>query len=298
MTRTLVTGATGAIGQRLVPALLERGDTVRCLSRSPDDLQRFPWADEVEVVGGDVGDWVALDAAMRGVEAAYYLVHGMDAPVGDLVGREERLATVFRDVAEMQRLHQVIALGGLFPEGELARISPHMYARQRAGAILRRGPVPTTELRAAIVISAESASFRMLQAAAKLPVIPTPPWMSSRCQPIAIEDVVAYLIAVLGEPRAYDEIFEIGGPDVLTYREMVRVYLEVSGRWRPTVPVPFGPPELSAPLAAILSEVDVELALPLLTSSRSDAVVTDHRIESLVDVDPIGFEEAVRRALA
>lgn len=298
MSRILVTGATGAVGHRLVPALLHDGHEVRCLSRRPESLVRFAWADDVETVGGDVGDWVSLDAAMRGIDAAYYLVHGMEADVGDLLEREERLATVFRDVAEMQRLEQVINLGGLFPDHELARISPHMYARHRAGAILRRGEVPATELRAAIVISAESASFRMLQATAKLPVIPTPPWMSSRCQPIAIDDVIAYLVGVLEDPRTYGRVFEIGGPDVLTYREMVRTYLEVTGRWRPTVPLPYGPPELSAPVASILADVDMDLALPLLSSSRSDAVVTDHRIEQLLDVEPIGFDEAVRRALA
>lgn len=298
MTRILVTGATGAIGQRLVPRLLDAGYTVRCLSRRPASLRDFPWSDRVETVGGDVGDWVSLDAAMTGVDVAYYLIHGMDASVSELVEREERLATVFRDVAEMQQVQQIITLGGLFPHDELARLSPHMYARQRAGAILRRGPVPATELRAAIVISAESASFRLLQAAARLPVIAAPPWMSTRCQPIAIDDVIAYLAGVIGEPRAYGQPLEIGGPDVLTYHEMVRVYLEqIDGAWRPSFPLPVGPPELSAPIAALLAGVDMDLTLPLLTSARRDAVVTDHTIEQIVEHQPIGFAEAVRLAL-
>ncbi|MDX1619414.1 MAG: NAD(P)H-binding protein [Nitriliruptorales bacterium] len=299
MTKVLVSGGTGAIGRRLVPTLLDRGYDVRVLSRSRSGFDTFGWADDVEIATGDVGDWVSLDAAMRGTDVAYYLVHGMDASVRDLVDREEKLATVFRDVAEMQGLEQIITLGGLFPEEELARLSPHMYARQRSGAILRRGPVAGTELRAAIVISRESASFRLLQAAAKMPVVIAQPWMASRCQPIGIDDVIHYLVGVLGAPRAYGEVLEIGGPDVLTYHQMIRVYLEVTGgAWRPSIPTPAGPPELAAPFAAKLAGVDVELALPLLTSARRDAVVTDHRIDEIVPHDPLHFEETIRRALA
>lgn len=298
MTRILVTGATGAIGGRLVPELLDRGHAVRCLTRTPAKLDDAPWRARVEVARGDVGDWVSLEQAMRGTQAAYYLVHGMSGRVDRLVEREERMARNFRDRAADLGLERIVYLGGLIDESKLGTASPHMYARYRAGVVLAAGPVPVTELRASLVLSAESASFRMLQASARAPLVLAQPWMRSRSQPIGIDDVVGYLADALEVEEAAGRVIGIGGADVLTYHGMVRAYLRVAGgAWRPSVPVPYGPPELNAPVAAWLSGVDPELALPLLRSARHDSVVTDDLADRLFGRTPIGFDEAVRRAL-
>lgn len=299
MTTILVTGATGFIGGSLVPALLDAGYGVRCLTRDPSGLDDVPWRDRVGVVRGDVTDWISLDVAMEGVDRAVYLVHGMDAPPARLVRREIEMARTFRDAAERARLDQVVYLGGLTDDDDLTTMSPHMYARYQAGVELRLGAVPTVELRAAIVLGAGSASFEMLRAAGRLPVVVAPPWTRTRCQPIAIDDVVRYLMDTLGRDDLGTRVVEIGGPDVLTYREMGRRYLEAAGaRWRPTVPLLWSPPEASAPAVSWLSGVDQDLVLPLLTSARRPAVVRDHAARELYDIEPVGFDRAVRAAQA
>lgn len=298
MTTTLVTGATGFIGSALVPALLEAGHGVRCLTRDPAKLDTAPWRDRVRVVRGDVKDWVSLEAALDGVDRAAYLVHGMDASPAKLVRREIEMARTFRDAADRAGLDQVVYLGGLTDDDDLLTMSPHMYARYQAGVELRQGDVPTVELRAAIVLGAGSASFEMLRAAARLPVVVAPPWSRTRCQPIALEDTVRYLVATLQRDDLGTRVVEIAGPDVLTYREMGERFLDVAGgRWRPTIPLLWSPPEASAPAVSWLSGVDQDLVLPLLTSARRDAVVRDPAARELYDIEPIGFDRAVRRAL-
>lgn len=299
MATILVTGATGFIGGHLVPALLDAGHRVRCLTRDPARLDDAPWRDRVEVARGDVTDWVSLELAMDGVDRAVYLVHGMDASPAELVRREIEMARTFRDAAERARLDQLVYLGGLTDDDVVTTMSPHMYARYQAGVELRQGAVPTVELRAAIVLGAGSASFEMLRAAARLPLMVAPPWSRTRCQPIAVDDVVRYLVDTLGRDDLGTRIVEIGGPDVLTYREMGRRYLEVAGaRWRPTVPLLWSPPEASAPAVSWLSGVDQDLVLPLLSSARRDAVVCDDAARELYDIEPVGFDTAVRRALS
>ncbi|MBW3657803.1 MAG: NAD(P)H-binding protein [Actinobacteria bacterium] len=299
MATILVTGATGFIGGHLVPALLDAGHRVRCLTRDPSKLDDAPWRDRVQVARGDVTDWLSLELAMDGVDRAVYLVHGMDASPAELVRRELEMARTFRDAAERAGLDQLVYLGGLTDDDVVTTMSPHMYARYQAGVELRQGAVPTVELRAAIVLGAGSASFEMLRAAGRLPLMVAPPWSRTRCQPIAVDDVVAYLVDTLGRDDLGTRIVEIGGPDVLTYREMGQRYLEVAGaRWRPTVPLLWSPPEASAPAVSWLSGVDQDLVLPLLTSARRDAVVEDDAARDLYDIEPVGFDTAVRRALA
>jgi uncharacterized protein YbjT (DUF2867 family) len=299
MATILVTGATGFVGGNLVPALLDAGHGVRCLTREPAKLAGAPWRHSVEVARGDVRDWVSLEFAMDGVDRAVYLVHGMESSPKRLVRRELEMARTFRDAAERAGLSQVVYLGGLTDDDQLTTMSPHMYARYQAGVELRQGRVPTVELRAAIVLGAGGASFEMLRAAARLPVVFSPPWTRSRCQPIAVADVVAYLVDTLGRDDLGTRVVEIGGADVLTYREMGVRYLELTDApWRPTLPLLWFPPEASAPAISLLSGVDQDLVLPLLTSARSDAVVREPTARELYDIEPIGFEEAVQAALS
>lgn len=295
----LVTGATGFIGGSLVPALLARGHRVRCLTRDPAGLDAVSWRADVEVVRGDVTDWVSLDLALEGIDRAVYLVHAMEASPQRLVQREIAMARTFRDAADRARLDQIVYLGGLVDEDELTTMSPHMYARHQSGLELRQGDTPVVELRAAIVIGPGSASFEMLRASRRLPVIPVPPWSRSRCQPIALDDTIAYLVATLERDDLGTRVIEIGGRDVVTYREMGERYLEVHGApWRPRLPLLWSPPEAAAPALSLLSGVDQDLVLPLLTSTRSDAVVTDPSARELFDLEPMGLDAAIRLAIA
>ncbi len=197
----LVTGATGYVGGRLVPELLAAGYRVRCLARSPAKLDDRPWRADVEVVAGDVEEPGSLGPALEGVTAAYYLVHSMSAGSG-FDERDRAAAATFRDAAAEAGVQQLVYLGGLGDDEE-ERLSHHLRSRHEVGEVLADGPVPVTELRAAVVIGSGSASFEMLRSLVDvLPVMVTPKWVGTRCQPIAIRDVLAYLVAVLGKPEA------------------------------------------------------------------------------------------------
>jgi len=204
-TRVLVTGATGYVGGRLVPELLDAGVGVRCLARSPSKLDDRPWTDAVEIVRGDVTDADSLASAMVGVDAAYFLVHGMGT-AHDFTQRDRIAAATFRDAAARAGVGQLVYLGGLGQDD--SDLSEHLRSRHDVGATLADGPVPVTELRAAVVIGSGSASFEMLRHLTDvLPVMVTPRWVRTRCQPIAIRDVLAYLVGVQGRDEAAGRVF-------------------------------------------------------------------------------------------
>ncbi len=295
--RVLVAGATGYIGRRLVTELVAAGHAVRCLARTPGKLDAEPWRDHVEVVAGNVLDRASLDAAFRDVDAAYYLVHSIGSET-DWQTRDRLAAENFRDAAGRAGVEQIIYLGGLGDDAG-GTLSSHLASRHEVGRVLGAGPVPLTELRAAVVIGSGSASFEMLRHLVEvLPVMTTPRWVETRVQPIAVRDVLAYLTGVLGNRAAYKRVFEIGGTDVVTYRGLMDLYASVAGlRKRVILPVPVLSPRLSSLWVGLVTPIPADLARPLIDSLVNEVVVHDHAIDRVVSHQPMGCLEAIELAL-
>ena len=295
MSLTLVTGATGYIGGRLVPRLLEQGHRVRCMTRDPSRLALDPWRDRVEVVQGDVLDPTSLATAADGCDYAYYLVHSMGS--ADDFGTADRIgAENFRDAADTAGLTRIVYLGGLGRNDEA--LSRHLASRHEVGAILASGSTPVTEIRAAVIIGSGSVSFEMLRYLTEvLPVMTTPKWVRTRCQPIAIRSVLEVLTGVL-EDEPVDRVLEVGGPEIVTYEEMMQIYAEEAGlRRRVIVPVPVLSPGLSSRWVGLVTPLPVGVARPLVDSLRNEVIVTDDTAARLFPHEQIGYREAVRRAL-
>jgi uncharacterized protein YbjT (DUF2867 family) len=292
----LVTGATGYIGGRLVPLLLAQGHRVRCLARDPDRLRGRDWVGRVEVVAGDVLDRDSLGPALAGCGVAYYLIHSMAGGEGSFCERDLRAARNFASAAAQAGLERVIYLGGLGRRAE--RLSKHLTSRHEVGDMLRGGPVPTTELRAAMIIGSGSASFEMLRAlVSRLPAMVCPRWVANRTQPIAIRSVLAYLTGCLEHPATVGQVLDIGGPDILTYKEMMERFAKIIGRRRLILVVPVLTPRLSAYWANLVTPVPAAVAFPIIEGLKSETVCEDDRIAAMVPVEPVGFDEAVRVAL-
>jgi uncharacterized protein YbjT (DUF2867 family) len=294
--RVVVTGATGYIGGRLVPELLARGHEVVCAVRTPAKLDGRPWREQVEVAEIDVFDPDSLRPAFEGADAVYFLVHSMDGE-GDFAERDRAAATNLRDVAADAGVGRLVYLGGLGRESD--DLSEHLRSRHEVGRVLASGPVPVTELRAAIIIGSGSASFEMLRHLVEvLPVMVTPRWVDTRCQPIAIRDVLRLLSEVLDEPATAGKVLEVGGPDVLTYREMMQTFAEVAGlRRRVIVPVPVLTPRLSSLWVGLVTPLPTGLARPLVGSLVNEVVVHDPTANELLTPPQLSFREALRLAL-
>lgn len=293
--RCLVIGATGYIGARLVPRLLAAGHDVRCLARDREKLARKDWAPRVRAVLGDVSDPEIAAAACRDAEAVFYLVHSMDGP--DYAERDRRAAAVLAHAATAAGVRRIVYLGGLQPAG--AAGSPHLASRREVGDLLRASGVPTAVLQAGIVVGAGSASFEMIRRlAAASPVLLMPDRAWNAVQPIGVDDVLHHLVACLDLPSEIDGAFDIGGPDVMTYAEMVTRCAEVAGSARPlAVPVPGAAPRLTARAVASLVPVDRHLAGPLLASMAHDLVCRSESPTGPLPGGPTPYAEAVRRAL-
>jgi uncharacterized protein YbjT (DUF2867 family) len=291
VTSILVTGATGFIGRRLVPALLDAGhDDVRAMTRRPDRYEG-PGA----AVGGDVHDASTLGPALAGVDLAYYLVHSLDAD--DFEDRDARAAQTFGDAAADAGVRQIVYLGGLGADG--AELSAHLRSRREVEERLGMGGVPVTVLRAGIVVGQGGVSWELTRQLVKnLPAMVVPRWAATRTQPIAVDDVIRYLVGVAGDQRAQGRVFEIGGPEPMTYVEMLEVASEVSDGGRvPIVQVPVLTPRLSSYWLALVTDVDTTTGRNLIDSMGTEVVVTDHSIREIVPFDPVPYAEAVRRAL-
>ena len=269
----VVTGASGYIGGRLVPELLERGYRVRCLVRTPAKLDAAPWRADVEVVKGDLEK--PLGDAFDGAAALYYLVHtiGDGAGLGgDASPAPPATCATRPSEAGVRRINY---LGGLGDDD--SQLSPHLASRHEVGRVLAAGPVPVTELRAAIIIGSGSASFEMLRYLVEvLPAMITPRWVDTRCQPIAVRDVLRYLVECLREPRTAARVLEIGGRDVLSYREMMNLYADAAGlRRRVIIPVPVLTPRLSSHWVGLVTPLPVALSRPLVASLINEVIVHD-----------------------
>ncbi|MFJ9711741.1 SDR family oxidoreductase [Streptomyces sp. NPDC101234] len=297
-----MTGASGYIGGRLVPELLDAGYRVRCLVRTPRKLRDQPWAGRVEVVQGDVTDAGSVAAAMAGADVAYYLVHALGAG-RDFERTDRQAARVFGEQARWAGVGRLIYLGGLTPAGVPEReLSPHLRSRAEVGHILLGSGVPTAVLRAAVIIGSGSASFEMLRyLTERLPVMITPRWVHTHIQPIAVRDVLRVLVGCAGLPSDVSRAFDIGGPEVLTYLEMMHRYAAVAGLPRRLiVPVPVLTPGLSSQWVGLVTPVPASIARPLTESLRHEVVCRERDIERYVPSPPghpVGFDRAVALAL-
>ncbi|QSG13607.1 NAD(P)H-binding protein [Halapricum desulfuricans] len=291
--RVLVTGATGFVGSSLVPALLDAGHEVVAMTR---DADRYDPPDGVDVVEGDLLEPETLAGDFDGIDAAYYLVHSLQTG-GDFEERDRRAATNFSAAASAAGVDRVVYLGGLGETGD--DLSPHLRSRQEVEQLLARGSYDLTTLRAAIIVGAGSVSFRMVrQLVSKLPVMVAPRWVYTECQPIAIADVVSYLVGVLAEPATAGGTYEIGGPEVLTYKEMLVRTGEAMGTRPLIVPVPVLSPKLSSYWVDLVTDIPRSISHPLILGLKNPVVVTDDSIDRHVTVERTPFQQAVERALA
>ncbi|HEY5685941.1 MAG TPA: SDR family oxidoreductase [Acidimicrobiia bacterium] len=288
----VVFGASGYVGGRLIPVLLEQGHRVRAVTRSPASIADHRWIAQVEVTRADLLDEASVKTALDGMDAAYYLVHSMER--ADFEEADRRAAQVFSRCAAEAHVQRIMYLGGL-GRGDL---SPHLASRQEVGRILASGPVPVTEFRAAVIIGSGSLSFEMTRYLTEvLPVMVAPKWVATRCQPIAIRDVLSYLAGALSHPETAGRVIEIGGQDVLTYAEMMQRYARVAGlRRRVIVRVPLLSLGLSARWIGLVTPLSYKVAAHLIDSLRHEVVVTDDSAD-LIPVEPAGYDEAVMRAL-
>lgn len=296
--RALVTGATGHVGSLLVPELLRRGRPVRVLARTPERLRDREWAGRVEVVQGDAADETDLTRALEGVDVAYYLLHSMDGE-GDFVERDRRMARAFGDAARRAGVRRIVYLGGLHPRG---RLSPHLASRVEVGEILLASGVPTAVLQAGVVLGAGSASFEMLRhLTERLPVVLGPRWLRCRIQPISDADVVHYLAEAADLPAEVSRTFDVGGPDVMTYAQMMRRYAAAAGLGRRRIAtVPVLTPGLASHWVGLVTPVGAGIARPLVESLVHDAVRSEDDLDRLVAArpgGPAGFERSVADAL-
>ena len=294
----LVTGATGYVGGRLVPCLLREGYDVRCFVRDAERLRAQPWGNEVEVAVGDALEADTVPPAMTGIDAVYYLIHSLGSGEEGFADRDRRAATNVRTAAEEAGVDRIVYLGGMRPKGE--RQSEHLQSRIETGDVLRNGSVPVTEFRAAQIVGSGSLSFELVRyLTERVPLMICPRWVHTPTQPIAIRNVLQYLMAALEQPQSAGQIIEIGGTDVLTYEEMFRQYAAIRGLKRWIVNVPFLTPRLSSHWVGLVTPISNSIARPLIEGLDNEVVVDDPEVARALfpDVELLSFEAAVRLAL-
>ncbi|GAB3745666.1 SDR family oxidoreductase [Amycolatopsis oliviviridis] len=296
--RCVVLGATGYVGGRLVPQLLDAGHEVRVVARSPEKVAEEPWRDRVEVERGDVTDPPSIETALTDCDVVYYLVHSLSRK--DFVEVDREAARTVAEAAKTAGARRLVYLGGIVPDDE--ELSPHLASRAEVGRVLLDSGVPALVLQAAVIIGSGSASFEMLRyLTERLPAMITPRWVRNRIQPIAIRDVLHYLVNAAELPSEVNGAFDIGGPDVLTYVDMMRRYAVVAGLpRRAVVPVPVLTPWLSAQWVNLVTPVPKSIAVPLIESLVHEVVCHDHAIAEHIPDPEAGlthYEHAVELAL-
>ncbi len=298
--RCLVTGATGYIGGRLVPRLLDGGFAVRALARNPDKLAGVPWRDRIEVAKGDLGQPESLEAAFADVDVVYYLVHSMGFEK-DFAAEERRAAQNVVAAARKAGVRRIVYLSGLHPEG--AELSTHLGSRTTVGEILIASGIETIVLQAGVVVGSGSASFEMVRHLTdRLPVMTTPKWVHNKIQPIAIRDVLYYLVAAATCPVPSSRTWDIGGPDVLEYGQMMQIYAQVAGLApRRILVLPVLTPRIAALWVGLVTPIPAGLARPLVESLHCDAVMSNHDIDTIIPAPEGGltpYRKSVSLALA
>ncbi|TDW29098.1 SDR family oxidoreductase [Cryobacterium psychrophilum] len=297
--RVLVTGATGYLGGRLVPKLLEAGFHVRVLVRTPSKLRDVPWADQVEIYEGDLGDPASLEPACTDVDVLYYLVHSMGT-IGDFESTERVAAENVARAAAAANVSRIVYLGGLHPDTD--ELSPHLRSRMEVGRILLKSGVPTAALQAGVVIGSGSTSFEMIRHLTDvLPYMPAPKWVRNQIQPIAVRDVLYYLQACADLPADVNRTFDIGGPDVLRYGQMMNGYaLEAGLKQRAIAALPVLTPWLASQWVNLVTPIPRNLAIPIIASLQYDCIVHERDIDEYIPLPPgglTGYRRAVRLAL-
>ncbi len=292
--RILLTGATGYVGGRLLPLLERRGERVRCMTRRPESLS-WRVAETTEVVKGDVLDRRSLDAALDGVDTAFYFVHSM-GDEKDFERQDREAATNFAQAATQAGVRRIVYLGGLGDRNQ--NLSKHLRSRQETGEILRTSSAQVIELRASIVIGSGSLSFELIRALVeRLPVMICPKWVRVQAQPIAIEDLLAYLVESIDVPLDGSQVFEIGGPDQVSYGEIMQEYARQRGLWRLMIPVPLLTPYLSSLWLGLVTPVYARVGRKLVESLRNPTLVSNNTAEQAFIVRPRGVRDAIARAL-
>ena len=292
----LLTGGSGYVGGRLIPLLEQQAGTLRCLARNPEKLRPRVKA-EIEIAQGDVRDGRSLDRALQGIQTAYYLVHLMSGSK-DFERDDRQAAESFAEAARKSGVERIIYLGGLGDDAH-TDLSPHLRSRHEVGKILRESGVETIEFRASIVIGAGSLSFDLVKSLTdRLPVMICPKWLSTPTQPIALDDVLGYLLAAKDVPPGKSRIFEIGGTDVVTYGDLIREYARQKRLRRWLISVPVLTPSLSSLWLALVTPASFDVGRHLIEGLKNPTVVRDHRAREVFPIRPLGVREAIRRALA
>jgi uncharacterized protein YbjT (DUF2867 family) len=292
----LLTGASGYVGGRLLPLLERQPVVLRCLARSPDKLRPLV-KESTQVVRGDVLDPASLDGALHDVHTAYYLVHLM-SDSKDFEKDDKQAATNFADAARQAGVRRIIYLGGLGDDAD-PDLSPHLRSRHEVGDILRASGVETVEFRAGMVVGAGSLSYRLLKSLTdRLPVMICPRWLTTATQPVAVDDVLAYLLAARELPPGEGRTFEIGGSEVVTYADLIREYARQRGLRRWLIFVPVLTPYLSGLWLALVTPATYEVGRHLIEGLKNPTVVRDKMAMEVFPVRPMGVKEAIRRAIA